>query len=194
MYLKRLSKIILAVEKDGLSKVRFAKTIYFVHKELIRRGLSEPNDISYIRMPLGPVPVGFMELADLCKDINITRLPMGLSYDMNVYTLNRLSRITVKRDVLFASVQKILERLKPFSTSKLVEVSHEEPSWKNHTNSEHFTISQKDMDKTLPRKTKTNALNNEGYEDVSLQASLVDGMIDDIVEESTALEFPENGR
>lgn len=195
MNLHKLSKLILSIESsDGLSKVRFAKIIYFLHKELIRAGLSTSEDLGYIRMPLGPVPVGFMELANNCKEITLEKRTTGLFYDANVYKLPRRFHVSKDDDVDYQAVESILEVLREFSTSKLVEVSHLEPSWLKHGNSERFYISNKDMSNILPKKTRLNSLNNNGFEDESLQASLVSGMLKDIVDESTDLEFPDDGQ
>lgn len=194
MNLYQLAKLILTIETGGLSKVRFAKTVYFVHKELIRCGVLKPADLTYIRMPLGPVPEGFMELRENHSDIITVAQPTGLSYDASVYKLAKRPILRWRKDEGYRAVESILETLQEFSTSKLVEISHEEPSWKRLKNGEKFTISPKDMEKNLPRMTTLGGLRNDGRENQSLQASLVSGMLKDIVDESTALEFPDNGR
>ena len=51
MNLYELSKAILAVSQQPIDRVRFTKTIYFIHKELIRKGQMKPEDIPYLRLP-----------------------------------------------------------------------------------------------------------------------------------------------
>lgn len=56
MNLYQLSKTILLLNKAPINKVRFARVIYFVHKELIRKKFMSAEDIAYIRSPLGLSP------------------------------------------------------------------------------------------------------------------------------------------
>lgn len=193
MNLCDIAKIILVVENRSVSKVRFAKTIYFVHKELIRCGMMKREDIAYIRMPLGPVPVGFMTLADDCKDIRVDKADSdGLAYDTENYSIVKRrfgSAGAFKSNSLRTAVEKVLVLVRPKRTSELVEISHEEPSWKNKTNGQRFFISDADMENKL---VGNSHLSDEYQgEQESMQASLIRGMIDDIVDESTSLEYPD---
>lgn len=189
MNLQQLAKVILSIESNGLSKVRFAKTIYFVHKELIRCDAMQATDIDYIRMPLGPVPNGFMELAFSNNDIVTEILQTGLSYNSVNYKLRkrRLFRSGVEHNDLYRMIKSILENLRSLSTGTLVEKSHDEHSWKLHKNGEHYNIDSRDMRNAIPTGGK-------GYSSVvenqKIQASLVMGMLEDIVSESTDLEHP----
>lgn len=193
MNLYKLAKLILTIERKGISKVRLAKTIYFVHKELIRSNAAKPSDLGYVRMPLGPVPDGFMQLTQQHSDIVTVLQPTGLSYNATVYKMKRLPIFKFK-DGGYKTVEKILSGLRNVPTSKLVEISHEEPSWIYHENGERFHISKNDLAISFPQINNNNVRFDEAIEAQSLQASLVSGMLRDIVEESTALEFPDDGR
>lgn len=188
MNLITIAKLILAAENSPISKVRFAKTIYFVHKELIRRDLAKSNDIAYIRMPLGPVPCGFMNITNRDNEIITTIMPSGLFYNTVQYSLRKkIFSSDTKKDPLFKTVSEILSKLRKFNTSELVEMSHEDPSWSNNKNSFEFYISEKDLENELPRRRQITQLDSD---DQLIQAKLVEGMIDEMVDESTALEFP----
>lgn len=64
-YLFQLAQQILVSSEKGLSKVKFAKIIYFVQKGLVQANISQKESLGFIRMPLGPVPFGFQEMTDL---------------------------------------------------------------------------------------------------------------------------------
>lgn len=185
--LYQLAKIILLVEKEGLSKVRFAKIIYFVHKELVRLEAMNRNELQYIRMPLGPVPDGFMKL-DAYPGIKVEIKPSGLSYNSAIYKLAWPSGFSIKRNALFIKIEEILAKLHRISTSDLVEISHKEPSWLRHKNSELYFISSEDMNNPFPVASRQAKLD----ENQSIQASLIKGMLEDIINESTDLEYPRN--
>lgn len=189
MNLYKLAKLILVIEGKPISKVRFAKTIYFVHKELIRINCLDIKALRYIRMPLGPVPDGFMELATNYRDILTITGSTSLAYNStNYYTKSR--RIFQIKNPLYKKVEQILTALRQFSTAELVELSHLDPSWKRHNNSDMYYITDHDLRTELPTDANRDPVADEDH---LLQASLVTGMLEDIVSESTALEYPENG-
>jgi uncharacterized phage-associated protein len=180
-----LAEQILLSENTGISKVRFAKTIYFVHKGLVQHSLANPGMLGYIRMPLGPVPVNFMELESF-GSIATETADTGLSYDAKIYRLNA----DVDRDDSIApTLDKILAILRRTSTSQLVEVSHRDPSWLNNVNGARYFITSEDLKNELPGKTRR-ATTDSALDEQHLQAQLIKGMLEDIVEESTSLEYP----
>jgi len=189
MNLSDLATTILRIEQLPISKVRFAKTIYFVHKELIRLKLSTNLEIEYIRMPLGPVPFGFMELAANNPLIVVTKLFTGLAYNTSQYSLRKRRLSVGNKSNLDLAVKNALDKLRIMTTSELVELSHKDPSWINNANGRLFSISNKDLDNSLPFRFKSSNASSE-EDDQLLQASLVQGMIHDIVNESTDLEHP----
>lgn len=194
-YLKQIAKAILFFKVDGVSKVKFAKTIYFTHKGLIKIGKANKDELCYIRMPLGPVPVSFMELLNY-QDIRVSRNNLGLTYDQEVFNLSESARESLaKGSPPDPEIKAILKDLEGISTSKLVEDSHKEPSWMKHKNGDEYCISEEDLARPLPKtKLISRILGQEpsqATEDQRLQARLLDGMIDDIVNETTALEYPE---
>lgn len=189
MNLHTIAKLILTIEPTGLSKVRFAKTIYFVHKELIRKNLVPANDLEYIRMPLGPVPNGFMTLSKDFPDIRSSIVPSQLSYNAVEFTIDKPRRLwTGKKNPLYQTIESILADLRSVSTSLLVESSHMDESWRTHKNGDLYYIQESDLKNILPVRGDTKRLDSD---DQLLQASLVKGMIDDIVKESTDLEYPD---
>lgn len=189
MNLSELAITILRLEKKSISKVRFAKTIYFVHKELIRLGKATAKDISYIRMPLGPVPDGFMKLELMNPVIQVVKVFTGLAYNTSQYSLQKKLFKKTGDTSLDIYIKAILEKIEPFTTSELVELSHIDESWKNNVNGVTYSITAKDLQHKLPSRKKLSSLSSEA-DDQLLQASLVKGMIEDIVSESTDLEHP----
>lgn len=189
MNLSELAITILRLESKPISKVRFAKTIYFVHKELIRRGKAVSSDINYIRMPLGPVPDGFMKLESFNPVIQVVRVFTGLAYNTSQYSLQKKFFKRACDISLDADIKEVLKRLEPFTTSELVELSHLDESWKQNVNGVTYSITLEDMEHKLPSRRKSNN-HSEEADDQLLQASLVRGMIEDIVSESTDLEHP----
>lgn len=184
-YFNKLSKYILYICPDGLTKVRFAKMIYLVHKALVQKNKFNPDELKFIRMPLGPVPYGFKNLVE-DNDIVISEAYTALSYNRQTYKLKE--GLALDKDSFYEDVKEAINNLKSFLTSQLVEYTHGEPSWLNHSNGKEYFITKEDLKRQLPKKGKH--LQNVVKEDQLLQAYLVDGMIDDIVEESTTLEYP----
>lgn len=184
--LYELATRILLLEEIPLSKVRFAKTIYFVHKALIQKNILTDDYIQYYRMPLGPVPFGFMTLDSDYSDIITEKIPTGLSYNSILYsTISKRKEI----DTLNISIKNILNDLKNVSTSELIDSSHLDKSWVDNLNGTLYTMSKEDYDNKLPFNKSPSAAVNE---DQSIQANLVRGMVKDIVDESTDLEYPSN--
>jgi hypothetical protein len=186
-YLNNLAKEILNNESTGLSKVRFAKTIYFVYKGLLLKSLIQADAIRFIRMPLGPVPVGFKEL-NQDSEILIKTTTSSLFYNTETYLLKNYKENFDKlnRD----AIASILKTIKNVPTSELVEISHKDPSWSKNGNGSEYYISEDDLKLGLPLNNK-NSLSPE-IDEQRIQARLVEGMLTDIVEESTLLEYPDN--
>lgn len=186
-YLYTIAKDILLHEKNGISKVRFAKTLYFIHKELVRENKITSEELSFIRMPLGPVPYGFMDL-HLRKHIR-TYISNNetLSYNTQIYAIKDSKEVNPSD--FYQTVERVLKELNSFPTSQLVELSHADPSWIQKRNGEQYEVTIEDLKVSLP-KINTTKLSTE-IDEQRLQASLVSGMIDDIVEESTNLEYPQ---
>lgn len=186
-YLKCLAIEILKNCQGGLTKVKFAKIIYFVHKGLVSEGLATTDDLRFIRMPLGPVPVGFMGLSKdpSFKVSQVTNA--GLVYNSEQYDLNQsFSCVT---DSKFSSiVKKLSNQLNNLTTSELVGKSHNEPSWINNINGAEYFVNADDLAVPLPTNSKTIS---DTEDDQKLQEKLVEGMLDDIVSGSTSLEYPE---
>ena len=182
-YLIDLAKRILSTVPDGLTKVRFAKILYFTNKYLVQNGFVEQTKLGFIRMPLGPVPVGFKTMTD--PEISVEEVPMStLSYDKQVYSLVSARAYS---DDFQAMIKKALESLLNLSTNQLVEFSHHEPSWLNHVNGAEYFLEEADLQIDLPN---AHGEGIGGLDSQKLQAKLVEGMLDDIVADSTALEYP----
>lgn len=185
-YLYNLAVEILKLY-PGQSKVKFAKLIYFVHKEMVRSGQVKTNELSFVRMPLGPVPVGFMELGNR-DGIEVSELKTSLLYNSQVYNYSGSEKPELS-DAIISLAKNTLKHLTPMSTSDIVELSHQEDSWKKLTNGDKFEISEKDLETVIPENIKSSEEN-----DSSLQEKLVSGMLSDIVASSTSLEYPEDER
>lgn len=186
MYLLSLAKYLLSQEpKDGISKVRLAKLIYFAHKGLVQLGLSEIDELKFIRMPLGPVPLDFKALAGE-PAISTHQVATTLSYNKQMFTLN--GDFAVDNDPRYEHVKNIYKQLRTLSTSTLVAESHKEPSWLKYHNGDEYYMEKDDV--LLPLPSTTGAKVPQEVDNQLLQARLVEGMLDDIVEESTLLEYP----
>jgi hypothetical protein len=183
-YLTSISKRIL-VTCNKLSKVKFAKIIYLVHKGLVQADLSNTNDLKFVRMPLGPVPLDFHFLYN-DKDILIETKPTGLTYDMEVFKLKR--EINLLKSNFDPTISKLTKTLSKFPTSELVAYTHGEPSWKKLVNGTEYYIQNADLHRRLPSTAKDIG---DKLDQKLLQGRLLDGMLDDIVQESTKLEYPD---
>lgn len=201
MDLYQLSKTILLLNKAPINKVRFARVIYFVHKELIRKKFMSPEDIAYIRSPLGPIPNGMLQLALNHPSIVATPASDRPSFAAEEYTLksseaNEIEEVLMLeqyREVLKAT-ERTLKALAPHTTPELVQASHADPSWVNNFNGTRYFITPADLKNPFPFNTirvkirvKRPSINELG----ALQANLLRGMIQDIVKESTDLEYPD---
>lgn len=203
-----LARIILLLIGRPVSKVRLARLIYFVHKDLIRKKLLMPTSILYIRSPLGPIPDGYTTLTLESEDIIAQpNTSSNLSYAAEDYAVSERAIETEStlleqyRDML-GVIEKTLKILQPYTTPELIRISHNEPSWLAHHNGEIYQISPQDLKLTFPEqkplhlklnlipladksKTQTNKIG-------AMQAHLLRGMIADIVKESTDLEYPDD--
>jgi len=172
---------------NGISKVRLAKMIYFTHKELCRKRLLVSTDIRYIRMPLGPVPQGYGELVyDPAIQVREEKTRSTLAYNSRVFYLKEGA--VVDADDFGLAVKEVFAKLNTFLTSALVEKSHKDFSWKNHRNGETFCVSNKDLEAAFSRLKKPKVSDSQ-----KLQSLLLEGMLEDVVEESTNLEYPHHG-
>lgn len=200
MNLHELASAILFLNQQPISRVRFSRTIYFVHKELIRKKLMRAEDIPYVRLPLGPVPEGFTALA--LGNTNISVRPIhspGLSYEAEefIFTADQaLQGEPDHQEAIRRAISKTLIALSTHPTSELVAASHD-LSWRTHANGERYFLTSADLKNTFPftpillRIRLKRPVNNEiGL----LQATLLRGMLNDIVRESTDLEYPDDNK
>lgn len=199
MNLYELARTILLLNHSPINRVRFARIIYFVHKELIRKKFMSPEDIAYIRSPLGPIPEGLLRLALEHPNI-ITHPATGPSFAAEEYAINlsdtdeseETLMLEQYREVLKAT-ERTLKALSPYSTPELVEASHADPSWVNNFNGARFFITPADLKNPFPFtairiKIRVKPAPSELG---ALQANLLRGMMQDIVKESTDLEYPD---
>lgn len=187
-YLTSLAKYLLSFEpKEGISKVRLAKLIYFAHKGLVQQGLSKIDELKFIRMPLGPVPLDFKALSGE-SSFATRQVATTLSYNKQVFMLN--DDFVVENDFRYEYVKNLYKQLRTLSTSTLVAESHKEPSWQKYHNGDEYFMEKDDV--LLPLPLTTGAKVSQEVENQLLQARLVEGMLDDIVEESTLLEYPKS--
>ena len=196
MTLLQLANLILALDQHPIRRIRLAKLIYFTHKELIRKGIMQPDDITYLRMPLGPTPIGLVSLTeDSDGEIYSTKVPTPiLTYESEEFS-TKLTLQAVRQKALKASqiVEKFLPILNKKTTSELIKLSQRDPSWRTHHNGEHFTITSNDLKNPLPRfQLKINIVRHLPHNEAeAIQAALLRGMKPDIIEESTDLEYPD---
>lgn len=200
MDLYQLSKTILLLNKTPINRVRFARIIYFTHKELVRKKFMSPEDIAYIRSPLGPIPDGLLRLT--LEHPNIIANPASgrPSFAAEEYAINPTNAeetdetlmLEQYREVLEA-VERTLKALSLHTTSELVEASHADPSWIHNFNGARFLITPADLKNPFPFATIRIKIRVKPAptELGALQANLLRGMMQDIVKESTDLEYPD---
>lgn len=178
-----------------MTRLRLTKTIYFVHKELIRKQIMQKQDIAYIRLPLGPTPENLPAALINHPNILIQDLSSNLLYENQSYTiLSQPEHLPDAPEGTKTSIKKILKLLRPYSIPELVKAS-QDPSWLMHANGEKYYITATDLKNTFPNpkldfkiRLKSTPVNNEIG---ALQATLLRGMLADIVKESTDLEYPD---
>jgi hypothetical protein len=182
-----LVKEILAIIGKPVPKVRLAKLVYFSFKELVIQGYATSNAIGFIRMPLGPVPIGFTEELSKDPDVEITDANIGLTYNRISYSVKNGYEIPLS--VYSDFLKSKLSLLQKFHTSTLVEKSHQDHTWKNLSNGEEFYISTEDM---IPvSDTELEKSMTDEMDDQFLQSKLLKGMKREIVLDSSALEYPQ---
>ncbi len=186
MQMYELAKNILSLSKDNkLNKVRFAKTIYFVHKELIRSNLASKDSFRYIRMPLGPVPQDFMDIDKIGNDIKVEKINSPrLQFDAFSYSTNKPFKGSKEVKSIISST---LIKLQNYQTSNLVEASHMDPSWLSRPNGIVYSITDDDLKNGLEILEITKR--NTKDENDAMRRALINGMLKDIVEETTNLEY-----
>lgn len=191
MNLKQLTYLILSLNETPLTRIRLTKAIYFMHKDLVRKKIMKLQDITYIRLPLGPAPEGLPEVIQDNPHIIVDHIASGLLYENKTYTINQ--KYTDFTPETINSIKKLLRLLQSYRTTELVQAS-QDPSWLTHKNGERYTLTAADLKNNFPNnqlhlririKTTSNEIG-------SLQATLIRGMIADIVKESTDLEYPDD--
>lgn len=193
MNLKQLTNLVLNLSETPLTRIRLAKTIYFVHKELTRKKLMQSQDIAYIRLPLGPTPDGLSNIIANHPEIitrNITNT--NLLYENTTFTSNQTQSTDYPPEIA-NTTKKTIKLLQNYPTPHLVRAS-QDPSWFAHKNGESYHFTQTDLKNPFPNNPlgikihiKTTPKNEIG----ALQATLLRGMLTDIVKESTDLEYPD---
>jgi len=192
MNLEQLTYLVLSLNGHPLTRIRLTKAIYFTHKELVRKKLMQLDDITYIRLPLGPAPADLPEIILQHPHIIINDIPSDLLYENKTYTLKSTERPNNISPEAVNIIQKTLKLLENYRTPELVRAS-QDPSWFTHANGETYHLTTNDLKTTLPLaplrfkihlKTPPNEIG-------TLQATLLRGMLSDIVKESTNLEYPD---
>ncbi|OGJ39254.1 MAG: hypothetical protein A3A82_00430 [Candidatus Pacebacteria bacterium RIFCSPLOWO2_01_FULL_47_12] len=189
VFLNTLAKEILALLPRSISKVKFAKVIYFCFKDLVVTNYQDTNKIAFIRMPLGPVPDGFMDL-EVDKEIIITQESVGLTYDRQNYALAPNTIINLPE--YSQRLKTFVSELDNLATSTLVTISHKEPSWLSLPNGQSYYISLEDLKLPLPQQHRNTTNLSDQLDQQLLQARLINGMKLEIVQDNTALEYPDN--
>lgn len=203
MNLYQLSRAILSLSPQPITKLRFARILYFVHKELIRKGFMQIEDIAYIRSPLGPVPEGLKKLALNYRDIILQKTTSDLSYASEEFLIDHDSVdqetnfLEQYRDILKV-IDQTLQALNLHRTPELIEASHD-PSWLANFNGVRYFLTPADLKNTFPFakvrlriRIKPTPKNSASTNDLGrIQANLLRGMLNDIVKESTDLEYPD---
>lgn len=185
--LKQLAINILLRSKSSLPKVRFAKVIYFVFKYTVNHDDNSSRDLEFVRMPLGPVPVGFMELIN-DDDFVVEETTTGLMYNRQSYYLSNKNSHLIQNYSF--DMDKLISKIEHFRTNELVELSHQDSSWKSHSNGQEYFINDEDIKLLLPRKSKLSV--SSEVDDQLVQARLVAGMESDAIIDSTLLEYPDH--
>lgn len=182
----KLTKEILAVSNKPIAKVRLAKIVYFSFKELVMAGYYQPEDLAFIRMPLGPVPCDFYDIIQKDDDITITTTNIGLSYNRENYSLK--PGINVESPYLNL-LSRVFNKLDHYPTSSLVEISHNDSSWSGNRNGNVYYVSKNDL--IHFKGIKVSKL-SEDIDDQLIQSKLVKGMKEEIVKDSSSLEYPDH--
>lgn len=153
MKLHELASLILAIGGQPIRRVRFAKAIYFTHKALIAQKLAQISDLKYIRLPLGPVPDGFLTLATDFPDLITENADLlgQLSYESEFLSACPDPQALIAKfdPKIVSSVQQTLSLLNTFSTPELVKHS-QDPSWLTHFNGERYELTSLDLKNTFP--------------------------------------------
>lgn len=181
----KLTKEILAVSAKPISKVRLAKLVYFSFKELVMAGYYQLDDMLFIRMPLGPVPLGFYKILSNDTDIEVTTTDVGLSYNRENYSLKMGVNI---RSSYSPFLSQIVTQLDQYPTSSLVEISHSDASWLGNPNGKTYSIAKEDL--THFKGINMAKLTDE-FDNQLIQSKLIKGMKEEIAKDSSALEYPD---
>lgn len=182
--LKQLVFNVLKESNLDIPKVRLAKMTYFTYKYLVSINKYKLDQLKFIRMPLGPVPVGFMDLA---KDdiFSVRESTTGLIYNRQLFSLKNKNISSLEYNF---DLSRFIKKLENYPTNKLVELSHQDISWKNHNNGDEYFITDNDVAKSTPNRRKK--VIKTKIDDQLIQANLVEGMKNDAIEDSTYLEYP----
>jgi len=147
--------ILLYKNRQTLSKLRITKLLYFIDKYHIRKyGRFVLND-RYHRLPLGPVPSlslnyidDFFNPASRIFRKKVERNPLEGYFAATKY--RKYDALSLKKDVNLNSlsdsdleaVDYVIKKYGNFATSRLVNISHNEKTWKE-------TIESKEIDPEL---------------------------------------------
>lgn len=191
MDLTKITRIILIANEEPISIVRLPRVIYFIHKYLIKLKVMKAEDIKYTRRPLGPAPKELSKILANHKYFKVEDFDSPLSYNKHSYSIVKVRSFLPYRkpkdDHELPIINELITKLRTISTSSLVDLAQSEPSWLGHSNGEEYYITDLDLESNSLEKLK---INWTGESANLLQAKLIRGMLEDIVKESTDLEYP----
>ena len=186
-YVIYLAKRVLAAVGTPVPKVRLAKLVYFSFKELILANLAKPEELAFIRMPLGPVPSDLFPQIENDAEVVVTQTDIGLTYNRQSFALN--SDIQFTNDSVLDLLREKVSLFNKYPTSTLVEKSHQDLSWINNINGTRYTVDKQDLVPFVATSTANRI--TDAFDDQLVQSKLIAGMEDEIIKDSSALEFPE---
>jgi uncharacterized phage-associated protein len=151
----------MAGEFGSLDKLKACKLFYYIDKlHLIEYGRFVSNDI-YFKLPYGPIPSQILDILNDKKNLFEDEkeylnkyLVIGGDRNKTIKCKNKpdLNELSKSEIIIMNRVVKEYGRYTP---GRLIDISHEEPAWKNAD--EHGKISLHDLIADLPDDRK-NAL------------------------------------
>jgi len=132
-----------------VSKTKFFKLIWLVESNYYDKLKLRLTGLAFARLPLGPVPNQYSTFLDLLKNANIIdieeKVPDNDDFDTQTYLLPKdLAAINYLNERELEFVDKIIKKYGEWKTKDLINLTHEDPRWKNKKDGELIELESVD--------------------------------------------------
>lgn len=125
-----------------ISKVRLMKFLWFIDSSFYDTYGTSITGLNYAHLPMGPTPHHHETLLEILKEAGVTSISYKVENDSETIEIRLIdrtpSRYLTDKEKRF--IENVVEEYAEFSTSELIEKTHEDERWKSTKNGEMMTF------------------------------------------------------